>query len=111
MAGLARRLRPGATAACGVIEPHTRHLWGEMNTIACPGVDQPADPGPTLSGLVVEPGDVLLLGVGDVRIPRDQAEALRSAVLGACPGLVDVLFLPGAGTAVYRVQGCHHVPA
>jgi hypothetical protein len=102
MAGPKRQLPRGATASCDDDGPHGRHLWGTDHPIACPGVEPVAELRQAVSGMVAEPGDVLLLGVGDVRIARDQAEALRAAVLGACPGLADVLFLPVAGTVVYR---------
>jgi hypothetical protein len=104
MTGPAHRLPRGANASCGNLEPHERHLWGADHPIACPGVEPVAQLGQASPGLIVEPGDVLLLGIGDIRIPRDKIEALRAAVLGACPGLADVLFLQGTAIAVYRAS-------
>lgn len=52
-------------------------------------------------GLVVRPGDTLIVRIG-TNVTRDTAEQLRAAVLQRLPGLADVVLIGADGLAVYR---------
>ena len=75
-----------------------------MTTTWLPGDERPQPNVAVVQGLVVRPGDVLIVAFANRRvISRDEADMYKNALKERLPGLADVLLLADISTlAVYR---------
>jgi len=53
-------------------------------------------------GLIIRPGDVLIVGLGDVRLTASEGEAMRQELRTLIPELEIILMRSAVGMAVFR---------
>lgn len=89
----------GQSVAADIAQRHTRPVRDDAPSppLRLPGVTVE-----TLPGMIVRPGDILLLTT-PTSITVDQAESIKAEALARMPGLSDVVVFGGGAVAgVYR---------